>query len=340
MDDPQRPATPRPAEIRPFDASLVPAAAALLVERQRQLRRREVGWPSLDGGTAEASLRELCEHQGATGAAAMRDGALVGFLLGRVEVTPWATVVKAPLPYHALAPREDTETYRDLYAAAARGWVERGAVVHEVQVPASDAAAIDAWSRLSFGHEQVYAVGRPARSGPARGGAAAAGGVTVRCGGAADAPALARLREAIPRRYRDAPVFVPLVEEFLTGLEEGYREALTEPGTRLYLAFRAGVREPVGFALFPPAEPAADLFTPPGSVPLAVLATLPEERGRGVAGAVLTTALADLDREGVVAVTADWRVTNLEADRFFSRRGFLPRVTRMSRRLDPRLAGG
>ena len=45
----------------------------------------------------------------------------------------------------------DPEHARDLYAAAAAAWHDAGHARHGVFVPASDAALVDAWFRLSFG---------------------------------------------------------------------------------------------------------------------------------------------------------------------------------------------
>ena len=56
---------------------------------------------------------------------------------------------------HAVA--GDRELARDLYAAAAGGWVEEGHMRHAVFVPSFDRDLVDAWFRLSFGASAVLA---------------------------------------------------------------------------------------------------------------------------------------------------------------------------------------
>jgi GNAT superfamily N-acetyltransferase len=76
---------------------------------------------------------------------------------------------------------------------------------------------------------------------------------------------------------------------------------------------------------------AGDLRVPANSIDLALVVTLPEVRGSGAGSALVSQALGWAHEEGFDAVTIDWRVVNLPADRFFRARGFRPTFVRLYR---------
>jgi len=51
-----------------------------------------------------------------------------------------------------------TDRVSDLYAALAAHWVAHACFEHFTLVSVADAARIDAWFRLSFGLQQIYAL--------------------------------------------------------------------------------------------------------------------------------------------------------------------------------------
>jgi GNAT superfamily N-acetyltransferase len=155
-------------------------------------------------------------------------------------------------------------------------------------------------------------------------------GVTIREGTAADLDAAAALLPAIWEHQRGSPTFtgfdVPPAEEYRADWEE----TLTEPGVAWFLAELDGALG--GHLLMLPEEPS--LAVPPGSVYLAVAATLPEARGRGVGVALTEHALAWAREAGHATVHTDWRVPNLESSRFWPRRGFRDTFYRLARRVE------
>jgi ribosomal protein S18 acetylase RimI-like enzyme len=68
-----------------------------------------------------------------------------------------------------------------------------------------------------------------------------------------------------------------------------------------------------------------------------IAATRPGERGRGAATTLTWHGLADLKAHGFRSCITDWRVTNLEASRFWPRFGFETAVYRLVRRVDARV---
>lgn len=262
------------------------------------------------------------EKEGTSGAAAVEGGRLVGYLFGSLgENEWWPRHVWVGLAGHAA---EAPEVVRDLYAAAARRWVEEGARLHVALAPAVPELA-EPWFRLAFAHMQAHGIresgAEPRLLEP---------GLTVRQGTIDDLQATPALVTAIWLHHTEAPTFtgltVPSVEVFLADWER----TLAAAGTAYFVAeLDGGV---VGHLLLEPEEP--DLARPPGSIYLAVAAILPEARGRGAGVALTEHALRWAAEHGYSAVHTDWRVANLESSRFWPRRGFRETFYRVARRVN------
>jgi GNAT superfamily N-acetyltransferase len=118
---------------------------------------------------------------------------------------------------------------------------------------------------------------------------------------------------------------VPAAEVFLARREE----TLALPETAYFVAELDG--RVVGHLLLEREEP--DLARPPGSIYLAVAATLPEARGRGTGVALTGHALEWAGKAGYTTVHTDWRVANLESSRFWPP-GFRETFYRLARRVE------
>ena len=145
-------------EVRPFCEEDLAAAAALLADRHRRHRAAEPLLPAAyeEQDAAGAEIEALWRGDGVTGAVAIRDGRLVGYMLGAPRADGvWGQNGWVELAGHAAAEPEDV---RDLYAAISQCWVDGGRTRHFALVPATDTALLDAWFRLSFGQQQAYGI--------------------------------------------------------------------------------------------------------------------------------------------------------------------------------------
>jgi len=138
-------------EIRPFSAEFLAAAGELLAKRHQAHRAAEPLLPAQyeDAATARAEVEALLASDGASGATALRNGRVVGYLLGlRKSDEIWGANVWVELAGHAV---EEPEDLRDLYAAAAQGWVDDDVRTrHYALVPATDQALVGSrWRRTS-----------------------------------------------------------------------------------------------------------------------------------------------------------------------------------------------
>ncbi len=260
---------------------------------------------------------------------------MVGYLFGDCVVDAQrGRHVWMRLPGHALADGVDPELYRDLYAAAGQGWLERGHFDHFVLLPAGDRGALEAFFALSFGKEQAHAIcDLPALTVPPP---VSAGPWTVRKATADDRDMLAEAAEWIPRRLAAAPVWGAALPERVAERREQYLTIVDDTTATAWLAEDEG--RLLGVAIFYSEAPLDDdLQVGDACAGLAVGATSPGERGRGIATALTWTGLADLKAQNLQTCITDWRVTNLEASRLWPRFGFETTIYRLVRRVDNRI---
>lgn len=142
-------------EVRPFSDDHLEAAGKLLAERHRRHRAAEPLLPERfeDAAAAQAEVEAAWRKEDTAGAAALRGGRLVGYLLGAPADDPrWGANGWIEAAGHAA---EEAEVVRDLYAAAAERWHDEGRTRHYVLAPAADPELLEAWYRLSFGQQQA-----------------------------------------------------------------------------------------------------------------------------------------------------------------------------------------
>ena len=140
------------AQLRPLTDADPAALAALLDARHDRHRAAE---PLLAPADAAAEIADLLGRERLTGAVAVDDGEVVGYLAGELrENRFWGIHAWVAHGAHAAA---DPELMRDLYAAAAPAWIEAGARLHLALVPAMG-DRMDPWYRLGFGQMQVEGI--------------------------------------------------------------------------------------------------------------------------------------------------------------------------------------
>jgi GNAT superfamily N-acetyltransferase len=318
------------AKILPFSEEHLPDAGRLLAARHQ---RHRVAEPLLSPrfeapGTAEAEVAEAWKSDGACGAVAVRDGRVVGYLLGAPETNPvWGPNVWVKSAGQAVAADEDPELVRDLYAAAAARWVEEGRTAQYVLVPAADEALVMAWFRLGFGHQQTHAVRENLDEAPRVGDA-----LTIRPAERADIPVLARLECELPHHQGLSPCFsagqTSSPEEAAQDLEEDW----DDPDFSTWVAVHDGrvVGSAVGCALTKSSSNGG-LIRPDDAGFLGFAAVLPEARGLGAGRALGETVMHWSGRVGFACVTTDWRQTNLLSSRTWTALGFRPTFLRLHR---------
>jgi ribosomal protein S18 acetylase RimI-like enzyme len=311
-------------ELQPFADEHLEDAAALLAERHARHRAAEPLLPAAfeDAGAARGAVEEAWRAEGASGAVALRDGRVVGYLLGAPRSAAWGPNVWVESGAHAV---REAETLRDLYAAAAGVWVDAGATRHFAMVPASDTALVDAWFRVGFGHQHALAI----REVPPAG--VAGGAVTVREAEARDVEELVPL-DLLGTHQAGSPTFSDGPQTDPDTLRDELAKEMADPRAAMLVAELDG--RVVGCASAAPVDYSSlhgGLARPERACIIGYAATLPEVRGSG-AGVALTEGVYAWARDNdYPTVVVDWRVTNLLASRFWPRRGFRPTFLRLYR---------
>jgi ribosomal protein S18 acetylase RimI-like enzyme len=312
-------------EFRPFSDDDVDHAARLLALRhERHLAARPLLPAEPD---FRSELEELWRRDGASGTAAVADGRLVGYLVGWSRPGErWGPNVWIESGGHAAL---EPEVIRDLYAAAAAGWVERGLTAQYVLVPATDAELVDAWFRLGFGAQSALGI---VGLGDAR--AEPVGGIHVRQATADDLDALAALSRFLPDHHGAPPVFSRSRHHTPEEIREFIRTDLAATDVGDLVAEVDG--RVVGTFVIRPVEASethSGLARPPGAALLAFAVTDPEVRGSGVGVALAGASFSWARERGYQTMVTDWRETNLLASRFWPKRGFERTFLRLHRQI-------
>jgi ribosomal protein S18 acetylase RimI-like enzyme len=313
-------------ELIAFTEDHLDDAGRLLAERHRRHRRVEPLLPGRYEHLAEArsQVAAILEDDTASGIAAFRDGAMVGYMIGHQRPEPaWGSNAWVETAGHAA---DQPETIRDLYGAAAGAWWERGLTRHSALVPAFDPVALDAWWRLGFGQQQALAIQEVhAEQWPP----------TVRLASAADVDAAVVLAPIVDSTHLASPVFSGIqFHNSVDDLRDEFLEDVSDESYGVLLAETEGV--PSGLLVVVPIERStahAGLARADGECLLAFAATAPEVRGSGVGLALTAAAFAWAAGRGYSSMATDWRVTNLLSSRFWTSRGFRPTFLRLYRSL-------
>jgi GNAT superfamily N-acetyltransferase len=296
-------------EIHPL-SDLRGQAARLLADRYAAQRLAEPLLPEIVDFHAHVPDEE--------GLVATRGGDAVAYLAGTVDDET------ARVGFAGCAASEP-EALRDLFAVLAVRWdVSRFAVA----VPASSGELIDAFFRLAFGCQFVWAV-RDTLPWPSTTVAVETHGASIRPSTPGDLDAVAGFDKILWTHQAGSPSFsglhVPSAGEF----REEWSNLWTEEEYPVHAVAELEGRV-VGHALLY-LRPGGDLRVPAHNIDLAHVATLADVRGRGV-GLALTAHVLEWAREhGYRSMTTDWRMVNLLSSRYWPRRGFRPQYLRLYR---------
>jgi GNAT superfamily N-acetyltransferase len=320
--------SPTAPEIRAFSTEVLGDAGRLLAARHRAQRLVEPGLsPAFeDPAVAEGEIAALAATETASGAVALRDGEVVGYVLGTPRAPSWGPNTWVEGAGHAVV---DAEVVRDLYGFAARRWTEEGLTSHYAVVPATDPALVDAWFRVGFGQQHVHAI----RDVPGPGETfRVPAGMTIRRAERRDITALGRLDLILPEHQARSPVFSALEPPTLEDAVNDWEEGFDDPRYTTFVAEVGGavIGSAVGCAITVSSEHRG-IVQPDDAAFLGFAAVLPEARGLG-AGRALGEAVLEWSRDaGFATIVTDWRETNLLSSRTWPRLGFRPTFRRLFR---------
>jgi GNAT superfamily N-acetyltransferase len=309
-------------EVQPLEDEHLDGAAALLADRHARHREAEPLLPDVRDFRGQIE-RELTRDR-ADGVVALGGDSVVAYLVGAVEDDLLLGDSRAFVDFAGCA-ASDAEAVRDLYAALAARWIAAGCVRHAAAVPASDEPLTDAWLRLGFGVQFVWAVRETARMRPVD------AGVEIRPGTPDDLDLVARLDRDLWELQSQSPSFSGLTVPGDDDFRQDWSDLWDDP--ELYTHFvaeREGL--PVGHTILF-RRPTGDLRVPERNIDLAHAGTIPAARRTGVNLALTGHVLTWASERGLGSMTTDWRSVNLLSSRHWPRRGFRPQYFRLYRRV-------
>jgi GNAT superfamily N-acetyltransferase len=245
---------------------------------------------------------------------------MVGYLLGHGTESPiFGASLWVGRAGHAAT---DPEVMRDLYASAAAAWLDAGWARHYVYVPALP-ELLEPWYQLGFAQMHVEAI-RPTGGSQLR----LPEGVSVRSGSAADIEAIAiPFNNHIAEVQSKAPSFSTFRNESLAVQRADWIETLEDPSAAYFVIEREG--SPIGHSLL--YAPEGNLGDPADALQLASTVIVPSARGSGIGVALINHVLNWARAQGFGSLVTNWRVTNLQASRFWSAAGWRPTFCRLQR---------
>jgi ribosomal protein S18 acetylase RimI-like enzyme len=330
----------------PFVTDHLEPAAALLAARHRRDRVEVPDLPPRyeDEDATVPILRDLTASDGMRGVVALREGRVVGYLLGAPLLRPPSHMGagfrhprSAQMPYaaHAVDP-EGSHLYPLLYAALAEEWVTSGLLGHYVYVPAI-LQATEVWTDLSFGRFIALAVrGTGLPSGNRAG---EVPGIVIRRATIDDADVVQSQMTELFHSFAEPPLFVPCLPETDAARHHDVADYLADPMCPHWLAV-ANDRV-VGLLILETPTSSQwhqpPLQSPPGAVYIDWAWTAPEMRSRGVGGALFVHAMTWAQEAGYASCMVDY-MTASRAAAFWRNLGFRPVSYLLRRVVDDRVA--
>ena len=291
-------------EIHPL-SDLRDEAVRLLADRFARQRAAEPLLPEIDDFAAQ-----LPEE----GHVATRGGEAVAYLGGAIDEE--TRIARWLFAGHAA---REPEALRDLFALQAD---ELGVTRFMVTVPATDPELVDAWFRLAFGCQAVWAVREVEPAEPVDFGG------SIRPATPADAEAIVGFDQLLYRHQVATPSFSGHPEPPLDELQQEVAEIWDDDSYIPFVAERDG-RVAGMLGLY--RRPEGDLRVPANNIDLAFAATTDDVRGSGTGLALTAHAMNWAHEQGFTSMTVDWRSVNLLSSRFWPRRGFRPQYLRLYR---------
>jgi GNAT superfamily N-acetyltransferase len=300
-------------EIIPFTTAHLAPASNLFARSFREQRQATPVLPARleDPSEVQPLLERMFDRH--AGLAAQQNGELLGYLLWLyIENFRNASRKAAycPVYAHGVTTGDQELVYKALYRAASEQWAEAGCEVHAITLPAHDHSSLQTWFWNGFGLGVVDAIRActPLQITPP-------GDVTIRQAEGRDAALLADLERDHWHHYLAAPVFMhptppSSAAEFL--------ELVQTPGSSAWLAF-AGDRPSGYLRLEPGSQGATEIAAAATTVAITGAYTVPEQRGRGIAAALLDAALRYSAVHGSTACSVDFESFNPEAAAFWMR---------------------
>jgi GNAT superfamily N-acetyltransferase len=315
-------------KIIPLKEENLEDAAALVSSRYKNLWEQE---PHLPHRYKEVSnllplLRNIMQAA-CPGVAAIQDGQLVGFLMGRLMPDfRGKRSVFSPEWANAADLKKSRYIYEEMYRYLAADWVAEKYVAHYISMFANDLEAMRAWHWLGFGMTAVDGVRglQPIQGGDDQ--------IDVRRASPQDLEQVMELNDGLRQHVKGSPDFF-IAEKFSKGY---FEEWIEDPGRVIWLAYVN--EEPVAFIRIGPAnDDVCTIIYDEKTTSIYGAFTKETMRGKDIATALLKQAIESAHSKGYERCAVDFEPMNLLGTRFWLRHDFKPVCLSLLRYLDDRV---
>jgi GNAT superfamily N-acetyltransferase len=215
---------------------------------------------------------------------------------------------------------DSADILADLYSEAGQEWIKGGALEHYVWV-LDDRSTTEPWYELGFARMHMRGVLALERDRSP----ALPQDYVVRHGTFDDLDLAVELVEELDRAQRAGPSF--LLEPATAGQRGEIEETLSDPEVHLFIVEHRG--RGIAQCMTFPLPPRRGSFE--ATLHLSAVVVRAEHQRRGIATAMVNTALSEARLEGFSFVETNWRVTNRRAARYWTSYGFQPTYVRLHR---------
>lgn len=317
-------------EIVPLSEMHIEDAAGLFAAAYRRQRASTPDLPPRheDPRLIAPKLQKILERN--PGVAAVEKGRLVGYMAGFRPDHFFGEHDGACCPEwaHGVSGENRGHIYEEMYRVLSGVWVGEGRYNHAVILPAGDAEVLRTFSWLTFGVRCVDAV-RPLKPIPFED----CSGVKIKQATEGDLAGLLPLSEELQRFLFRPPIFLP---QFQLDDQGSLTEWMSQPKHALWMAYREA--QAVSFVCAEPSSPGASYIISDGEATASITGayTVPAERGRGIAKALLSTAVDWAIDQGFKRMAVDFESANLSGRPFWLSH-FQPVCYSLTRNVDDRL---
>jgi len=317
-----------PISVEAFRDKHVGEAAELFTINYRLLRTTIPCLPTTHESPDAAASMLSKALDTVPGAAAIRDGELVGFMFAFVIDLHGMRTAYVPDWAHAARVENSARLNQQLYTYLSEHWLRNGCYRHAITLFADDEQALDAYVRLGFGMLAIDTVRglEPTRE-------AAGDEVKIRRATTEDAELSCALAEELDRYLASPPTFLAYAARDTVGRT---REWLSNPDNLQVLAYLGG--ETVGYMQFEPqGHGTAHIVSDEKS--FACTGTYVKEglRQHGIGAALLSHCAEWARQHGYLRLSVDCESANIAGSSFWLKH-FTPVCYSMMRTVDERIS--
>ncbi|KAB3534074.1 GNAT family N-acetyltransferase [Alkaliphilus pronyensis] len=272
-----------------------------------------------------SKIEKWMKNKVISGAICMKDEKMVGFLFAELKNDEEKKQAWVPSFGIATFGADNDKILYELYKHCSSQWVELGYFEHVIETLNIDNQVLSL-QMLGFAYQQVHGLLKLSNYKEGKTDAK----ISIRSLRKNDSDILRDMAEIIYRYQTASPVYAPVKAETINNIRNGFASLVNDDEVMFYIS---ETDRPVAYqALW---EVDYGYLIPKKCVELSIAGTYADVSHRGVGTKLMNYVVKDLMLKGYKWLSADWRITNISARRFWNTKcGFNITKYRMIRTID------